>query len=274
MYLGLANIEFEDNDFGCSSFLAKTQEGDYLAGRNYDFSESEELVFYTNPSDGFASIGMTELRAMGIGDNYGIAPDSFIGKATLLCAPYCTMDGVNEKGVMVSVLQLNLGGIHQDNGKPDIGLWVAIRLILDRAESTDHAIRLLEQYDIHDVGAYAHHLFISDSTGNSVVVEWKGNEMIVDKNQPTATNFRHYIVIDKSSYKGGCTRYDTIIQWLTNHSSTTAEQAMNVLESISKNEGGYPTQWSSVYYLNNFCVDVTIDRNYNKFYHFTADDFN
>ena len=165
MYLGLADSAAPEKDFGCSSFLARTPDGDYIAGRNYDFTSSEELVFYTNPSDGFASIGMTELRAMGIGENYGIAPDSFIGKATLLCAPYCTMDGVNEKGVMVSVLQLNLGGIHQDNGKPDLDLWVAIRLILDRAESVDHAIKLLEQYDIHDVGVYAHHLLIADKTG-------------------------------------------------------------------------------------------------------------
>lgn len=51
------------------------------------------------------------------------------------------------------------------------------------------------------------------------------------------------------------------------------EIQMNDL-SISQPEGGYPTQWSSVYYLNDFSMDITIDRNYDKVYRFTAEDFN
>ena len=90
MYFGLANSVTQDKDFGCSSFLTRTPDGDFIAGRNYDYSESDELVFYTNPSDGFASIGMTELRALEIGERFGIAPDSFLGKAALLTAPYYT----------------------------------------------------------------------------------------------------------------------------------------------------------------------------------------
>jgi len=53
---------------------------------------------------------MTEQRAIGIGEQFGIPSDSFIGKASMLIVPYCTMDGVNEKGVMVSVLELTPGG--------------------------------------------------------------------------------------------------------------------------------------------------------------------
>ncbi len=64
MYLGLADSDVQNNDFGCSSFLARTPEGDYIAGRNYDYSD--ELVLYTNPDNGFASISMTELRAMDV----------------------------------------------------------------------------------------------------------------------------------------------------------------------------------------------------------------
>ena len=51
------------------------------------------------------------------------------------------------------------------------------------------------------------------------------------------------------------------------------EIQMNDL-SISQPEGGYPTQWPSVYYLNDFSMDITIDRNYDKGYRFTAEDFN
>ena len=97
--------------------------------------------------------------------------------------------------MMVSILQLNPVAPHPDTGKPDITIWIAIRLILDHAESVDHAIALLEQYDIHGEGNYAHHLFISDSSGNAVVVEWRNNEMRVVKEQPVVTNF--YLSLSK-----------------------------------------------------------------------------
>jgi hypothetical protein len=50
-------------------------------------------------------------------------------------------------------------------------------------------------------------------------------------------------------------------------------QAMNVLKSVSQTGTGYPTQWSSVYNLNQFSMDTAIDRQYGKVYHFTAEDF-
>ena len=51
------------------------------------------------------------------------------------------------------------------------------------------------------------------------------------------------------------------------------EQTMDVLASISQAAGSYPTQWSAVYNLNQYSLDLTIDRNYDKVYHFTAEDF-
>ena len=53
----------------------------------------------------------------------------------------------------------------------------------------------------------------------------------------------------------------------------TSEQAMDVLESVSQSGKEYPTQWSAVYNLNQYSVDITIDRDYDKVYHFTPEDF-
>ena len=64
-----------------------------------------------------------------------------------------------------------------------------------------------------------------------------------------------------------------MIDWFSDHSTTTPEQAMNVLASISQSSGNYPTQWSAVYNLNPYSVDVTIDRQYDKVYHFAPEDF-
>ena len=98
---------------------------------------------------------------------------------------------------------------------------------------------MLGQYDIQDVGAYAHHLFISDNTGNAVVVEWKGNEMRVVRDQSAATNFQLGYTADKSLYKGKCSRFDKMIDWFSDHSTTTSEQAMDVLEVPETEQAEY-----------------------------------
>ena len=48
---------------------------------------------------------------------------------------------------------------------------------------------------------------------------------------------------------------------------------MDVLESVSQSGKEYPTQWSAVYNLNQYSMDITIDRDYDKVYHFTPEDF-
>lgn len=206
-------------------------------------------------------------------DQFGITPDSFLGKAGMIAAPYFITDGVNEKGVTASLLQLTPGVTEPQTQKPDILYGMSVRLILDRADSVEHAIELLKQYDIHDPGPYTHHLFIADSTGNAVVVEWKGNEMKVVRNQPVVTNFKLATTEDKNLYNGRCPRFDKMMDWLSNHSTTTSEQAMDVLNSISQSGGRYPTQWSSVYHLNDFSMDITVDRHYDKVYYFSPSDF-
>lgn len=273
MFLGLSASETGEINFGCSSFLAKTPDGNTIAGRNYDFAHTGELVLYTHPSDGYASIGMTELRLMGVSDKTGITPDSFLGKASMLAAPYFTTDGVNEKGLTASLLQLTPGVTDIQTDKPDIVYGMTVRLLLDRADSVEHALELLEQYDVHDPGPYQHHLFIADSSGSAVVVEWKDNKMKVVQDQPTVTNFWLCTTDDKSLYRHRCPRFDKMTEWFDSHATTTPEQAMDLLEAISQEGGGYPTQWSSVYDLNHFAMDIATNRHYDKVYRLTAEDF-
>ena len=60
-----------------------------------------------------------------------------------------------------------------DTEKPDLTIVAAIRLVLDYAEDTDAAVRLLSQYDVFPSVNSAHHLAISDINDHNVVVEWK-----------------------------------------------------------------------------------------------------
>lgn len=51
--------------FECSSFYAKTPEGDYILARNYDTEETIPFILRTNSSDGYQTIGMANLINLG-----------------------------------------------------------------------------------------------------------------------------------------------------------------------------------------------------------------
>ena len=87
---------------------------------------------------------------------------------------------------MADLIELDGDTTDYDTERPDLTIVGAIRLVLDYAADVEEAIRLLEQYDIHNSIGWAHHLSIADA-GRSVVVEWKAGEMHVT-DTPLVTN--------------------------------------------------------------------------------------
>lgn len=78
--------------------------------------------------------------------------------------------------------------ISQNTDKPDITTTTAIRLLLDKAATVDEATGSLSEYDMHASMNYMVHSAIADSDGNSVCVEYIGNQMnVIDT--PVVTNF-------------------------------------------------------------------------------------
>lgn len=193
--LPISLTKSEDADttgFACTSFHAKNAEGDgYLFGRNYDFFKNPSLVTVSRPKNGYASIALTDLSHLG----YGIdkLPDSFVGKLSALASIYAPVDGMNEKGVCVSIMALPKQPSQQNTGKPVVGTTIIMRLILDRCATLDEALDLVKSFDIrHDVEAGSgYHYMIADASGACAVVEfdlfdgWK--TMIVEK--PADKNF-------------------------------------------------------------------------------------
>lgn len=69
-------------------------------------------------------------------------------KLATLTAPFICLDGMNEKRVSIAVLTLDSESVHQNTGKPVIRTTLVIRLILDRAATTEEAVELLNQCDM------------------------------------------------------------------------------------------------------------------------------
>ena len=262
--------EFNLSKYACSAFISETPDKKYIMGRNYDFMNTEALLLFNEPKKGYSSFSMMSLDFIGVGGANATQALSDEGRVTMLAAPYLCVDGVNEKGVSVAVLDIeeqNTSEVNQDTKKPELLTTMAVRLILDRAASVDESVGLLGKYDIHTVHGYKQHLFICDSSGKAVVVEWTDSDMKVVKS-PACTNF---LMNDKDEqqWTGKCERFDTISKALNDNPRNTAEQAMNLLDDVKV---GW-TQWSCVYNLSDFTADIVYQRDFDNSNHFTPDTF-
>ena len=142
--LPLLPVKIKAPNFGCTAFTLTDTDGDVHMGRNYDFSkDTSAMLVCCTPKDGYKSIAFAAL------DNVSAyVPDENIKKKLAsLTAPFICLDGMNEKGVSIAVLTLDSEPVHQNTGKPAISTTLAIRLVLDRAATTEEAVELLRSYD-------------------------------------------------------------------------------------------------------------------------------
>lgn len=109
-------------DAGCSTFVTKNLEGDVLFCRNYDYSHYKNNDRKNNPRTGLNMIvegnnPKAKYRTIGCGDAYwidykngtytnGMADDGVTDLSGFVLCPFLCMDGMNEKGLAVSILAL------------------------------------------------------------------------------------------------------------------------------------------------------------------------
>lgn len=272
MFFGLP-LDAVYSRFACTAFIAQNPEGDYIMGRNYDYVKTDTMLVYSAPEDGYESIAVSDLHLMGVGSLPITSADGPYGKLVSLVSPYTITEGVNEKGLGVAILELKDKEIHQDNGKPDVLLFVAVRMLLDKAANVDEAVKMLGDYDIHTFFNSSFHLFISDSSGDSAVVEWIDGKMNV-LDEKYVTNFQ----LSKGEGYGkgaGQQRYETVKKKLAETDSIlTEEEAMSLLRDARIDwNGKWGTQWSVVTNLKNFSLDICLDNNFEKVYEFSKESF-
>lgn len=240
-------------DIGCSSFVVKGTNQNHLFGRNYDSSRrGESLIVRTMPKDGYASIGIVDLSSVNLGacGEYDIFDEA--AGPLLFATPWCICDGINEKGLGVSLLELSNKHVVEDTDKGDLLIYASLRVLLDKCATIDEAVELLNSYDIYSPRPNTYHLFITDISGRSVVVEWENNQTFVVENS-VVTNVR------LNTEKVFDLRYSTIHKAIDEVNSMTAEEAMGVLDEVAQS-----TRWSAVYYLENFRVDICFNEDYSN----------
>lgn len=281
--LPLLPIKLKLPSYGCSVYRAENTEGDVIMGRNYDFKlDTSCLAVICEPKDGYKSVSFTALNNVNVKD----PEESFAKKMACLAGPFGILDGVNEKGVSMAVLTLDSEPTDQNTGRKKITSSLAIRLVLDYAATTEEAVEIMSKYDMLAVNGRDYHYFISDASGNSVVVEYDcetpGRTMTVTPIQAVTNFYGMYIDKVESNQRNGIyghgkERYDKMMaiiepnnNILDEADSWAALEAASTKpnpESVTSN-----TQWSIIFNNTDATADIVIRRNWGENYHFSLDD--
>ncbi len=283
---GLIKMEIEDPEIACSSFTAKTEDGDQLFGRNYDFSKTNTCIVFTEANKGrHASISTTDLQFLGLEPDQNL--ESMMDKITSLAAGYTPLDGINDAGVSCGIYMTYQGGektvaTDQNTDRPDFTSTTLLRLILDYADSVEEAVEIASAYDLHDSAKTSYHYMVADSSGKSAILEWvAGNdstdndgskrELVVTYNDDDAhigeteaaadyqviTNFvvlPDYYAASPAEDKKGVDRYERLYEELGKTDGIVKDEkaAMEVLRIVGrrnwKNDDNNGTTVHSVVY--------------------------
>lgn len=271
--LPLLPVNIKAPDFGCTAFTLTDLDGDVHMGRNYDFrNDTSAMLVYCTPKDGYQSLAFAALDNVSAND----PEESIKKKLASLTAPFICLDGMNEKGLSIAVLTLDSQPVHQDTGKPVIATTLAIRLVLDKAATTQEAVDLLNQYDMFASSGRDYHFYITDATGDGRVVEYdceSETRELVATPINAITNFyglyKEQVLPNQKNgiYGHGRERYDAVLNILEqqkgNYSDDTVWAALKAAsqepnpESITSN-----TQWSIAYNNTDLTADIVLRRHW------------
>lgn len=269
--LGAADLELDTQSFACSTLSAPAEGGGYLFGRNFDWNSCDALIVGSRPDNGYGSISTVNVDFIRQGTSglTGLALRD--DRILTLAALYAPLDGMNEKGLAVSVNMIqDSAEIEQDEGKPDLTTTTAVRLLLNQAADVDEALELLGAYDLHGSMGMMIHFALADAHGKSVVVEYINNEMVVTET-PAVTNFylaegeKHGIGTSQSHE-----RYEILMERLEELDSFTVSDVRDALSSVSKKNFGEfeSTEWSIVFDQENMTARYYHREDYTRHYTF------
>lgn len=163
----------------CSVFSSKNENSVYM-GRNWDNENVGSIIVNLyHPPDGYSSISFSRSIDMNFPLNVDLVDfkSAEIGQ-NLLLAPFYAFDGINERGLAISVAGVKGVSVEAQEHKELVFAPFLVRKVLDHAKNIDEALKLLERYIPFDLNQHSlnTHFFIVDATGRSVILEYFDGE--------------------------------------------------------------------------------------------------
>lgn len=297
----------------CSTFSAPCSDGGFVLGRNYDFPVGGNyyMVVHTNPAEGYKGIGIADMSVLLANPDPADPFSTVRNKEIALFAPYCILDGINEKGFMCSFMELEYEPVQQNRGKTRLVTNWTLRLMLDKCATVAEAIELMDSYDMQSVfmdrGADLHFI-LADASGDRAVIEYVENQMKVLR-APELIGEAADFVLSTNFYltpgrrvdreRGlwelkelGYWRFDTLLARLKENPAPSMEEAMENMRSVRilfndedekeniRRNGKNPeeldswvwmTLWSAVYNNHDLSLDLCIREDYDQKFHFNLE---
>jgi len=253
----------------CSLF-STTADDSVIMGRNWDNQNvGSIIVSLYHPPRGYASISFSRAIDMGFPLNVGLEDfrSSEFGNKLLL-APFYAMDGINEHGLAVSVAGVREISVKPKSGIESVCITFLIRKILDQTKNIEEAVLLVEKYIPFDLdkNSLNCHLFIADSSGKSVILEYVEDQwkrIYGDRSWQVLTNKPVYNVPD-SKLRDQCWRYRSISETLEKTKGDVDWKAgMKILQDVTQKG----TTWSVIYSLASKELYFSVYQNWNIIYH-------
>jgi len=204
----------------CSAFCTLDFDGHMLTGRAYDFghwlkngkSTGLNIMMHTakNVKQGikYETIATTDValcaKSFGLPEyRNGTLDDGKTDTSFISLLPWMVTDGINEKGLTVSILLLPLDNyitkereepeafiIHKNKCKKQMSIPRAVRLILDNCETVKQAEEMLKKIWFLRFNGNNSHIFVTDKTGESRLFEWylPSEDSTIEKFRSIKTN--------------------------------------------------------------------------------------
>jgi penicillin V acylase-like amidase (Ntn superfamily) len=168
-----------DKMTGCLSFNFINQNGKHMYGRNFDIGENTPAVAtFTKTPNGYKYYSTSTYSFFTNQKN----PNNSLIKKLCATASYVPLDGMNEKGLCVSMNNVSYyrntfdGYTNQEiEGRVNMTCSLLFKYILQTCENVQEAINLINTINIHDdlqSSSMSMHFQIVDRTGSSVIVEF------------------------------------------------------------------------------------------------------
>ena len=263
-------IKPDSSLWSCSALMVTNQNGEVFVGRNFDWENIPGMILFTDPDSGYSSVSMVPMDLI-----FNKGATTATDNLKLLWAPYFPVEGMNEKGLVIAELAVE-GETVKDISKPSMLSLQLVRLVLDYAADLDEAVRLLGKYNNNS--SHRTHFLIADAGGNSAVIEYLEDEMVITENDDP-----YQVVTNDMVYKNSpkrlskqCNRYNYIYQNLSsNHRALSAPGIMMILRSVAV-EKAYSsqfdiyssTQWSVIYDLGERSLSIYSRRDFRNEYHY------
>ena len=269
---------------GCSMFQQRGADGHRLVGRNFDHKDSEMLAAWCFPDSGFASLGFVPLNQWGFTPRNPFDPENPRHRRMLLKAPLAVIEGMNERGVCVTLASLGAQEVNPGPAKEPRFLIHLVREILDGAADLEQAIALADEYNVFDNGRdlISHHIFLADPDHGSAVLEWHAGRMSVLRSgeSPQAVTNTPVWGQDPTALGRACPRYAGLWQRMKEGQGLADWRAgMDALARVVQRDRRYvingenwrvSTRWSAVFDLTERQAHLCLERDFGTVYQLRA----